>query len=154
MSLSNLPRPSVRPRGGVSKVELVPAPLWAGTGSPFPPGAVEWAFREDRAHYREELTGDEPLVPLVRHVLEMELPLDAASRRAVASLQAANAAGFVAIVTLASGERLTVGRSARFGTLYPLRVAACDLGSGRTPADLPTATLRLESVDASTSENV
>jgi len=153
MPVTEIPRPPVRPRGGVSKVELIPAPEWAGVGSSSPPMAA-WAFCEDRAHYSEELTGAHPRVPLVLHTLDATIAATPESRRAVRELRAVNGAGFVARVTLASGERVVVGSSARFGVEYPLRLAECSLASGHTPADLCALTLKFVSTDADSSETV
>jgi hypothetical protein len=60
--------------------------------------------------------------------------------------------GVVAAVTLASGEVIAVGYSARFGTLYPLRAAGVEYSSGSTPADFPTIVLTLRSTDADRSK--
>ncbi|MDR2894622.1 MAG: hypothetical protein LBU97_04095 [Alistipes sp.] len=156
MPLTGLEKVSVRPRGGVASVELFPASQWGGEV----PAAAAWTFREDRALYseqREPHSAKTP-VPLVRHTLVMEFPSTAAVRRRVGELAAASSAsfgaGFVARVTLASGETIVVGHSARFGTLYPLRVAAVQTTSGRTPADLPAVALTLESTDADEAETL
>ncbi len=123
MPLSRLNPISVRPRGGVTKVELIPASEYAGAV----PSSVEWAFREDRAHYSEERVAKTPLSslsPLVRHTLEMDIPATATGRRRVDELAAVcTGEGVVAVVTMASGETVAVGWSARFGVRYPLRVA-------------------------------
>jgi hypothetical protein len=153
MPLTELSRPTVRPRGGVSKVELIPAPEWAGAGSSAQQVMATWAFGEDRAHYSERMAGESPLAPLIIHSLELELPAVAASRAAVALMRAVGYAGFVARVTLASGERIVAGWSPRFGVLYPLRLVAAEIASGRTPADEPTIALKLESTDGTISEN-
>ena len=146
MPLSGLNKPPVRPRGGVTKVELIPASSYAGG---VPPAGSAWAFREDRARYSEEITDGGPLVRLVRHTLVMELAATAESRRAVDELAAlCQTEGVVAVVTMASGELLAAGYSNRFGTLYPLRVAAVEYSSGNTPADFPTIALTLRSTDA------
>lgn len=143
-----------------------PGTASSATSSP----GVEYVFREDGARYSETLVDasgnplndmpkdplkaarssrpSNPLLPLVRHTLEMDFPAGPSTRRALDELLARSGAGFVAIVTTASGERLTVGCSARFGTAYPLRVTGLTSKSGSSPADLPAATLTLESIDA------
>lgn len=156
MPLEGLERLTSRPRGGVVKVALTPASDFAGAtgaaggteanGDTGAAGA-EYVFREDGALYTETLSGD-PLQPLVRHTLVMEFPAGEASRRAVDELVRGTAGGFVARIVLASGERLTAGYSARFGTAYPLRVTGVASVSGSTPADLPSIELTLESEDA------
>ncbi len=148
---------SVRPRGGVAKVELIPAGSFAGMGEAggvggvgevgSVPAAAGYAFREDRAHYSETRSGD-GLQMLVHHSLVMEFPAGEAARRAADELVARSGEGFVAIVTTASGERLSAGWSERFGTGYPLRVAKVSSASGSVPADFPAITVTLESVDA------
>ena len=143
MPLSGLNSSSARPRGGVAGVELVPASKYAG-GTPS--ASAVRAFREDRARYREERTGG-PLSPLVRHTLVMELPATPKGRRAADELAVVcRTEGVVAVVTMASGEVLVAGHSARFGTLYPLRLAGTEYTSGNTPADFPIITLTLESI--------
>lgn len=152
MPLSGLNRPSAKPRGGVAKVELVPASEYAGTASARGPAQD---FREDRAHYSETPARESPLAPLTKHTLVMELPATAESRRATGELAAISAAeGVAAVVTLASGEVIVAGYSARFGTRYPLRVTKIESVSGRTPADFPTITVTLESVDADAAGNL
>ncbi len=150
MPLSGLNRASARPRGGVAKVEIIPASEYAGVAPPAT--GPSWAFREDRARYSEEQPGQGgrgALTPLVRHTLEMELPANNSTRAAVESLlSTAQSEGVVARVTMASGEVLLVGWSRRLGARYPLRVAAVAANSGQSPADFPTITVRLESTDA------
>jgi hypothetical protein len=118
---------------------------------------ASYVFREDGARYSETLTGG-PQQPLVRHTLVMEFPSGRSADDsgesaddAVDELLARSPEGFVALVSRASGERLLVGYSERFGTRYPLRVAALSSASGSVPADIPTLTLTLESCDATTS---
>ncbi len=142
MPLSGLNRSSVRPRGGVAGVELIPASEYAG-GTPS--ASSVRAFREDRARYSEVRTGG-PLVQLVRHTLVMELAATPETRRATRELASVcRTEGVVAVVTTASGELLVAGYSARFATLYPLRLTGMEYSSGNTPADFPTITLTLES---------
>jgi hypothetical protein len=107
--------------------------------------AAEYVFREDGARYSETLEG-EPLQPVLCHTLEMEFPATDISRHAARELLARSAGGFVAAVTTASGEELTIGRSERFGTAYPLRVTKADYASGSSPGDLPVIAITLESV--------
>ncbi len=139
------PHSLVRPRGGVAKVELIPASSFAGVG--FHTATAGYDFREDCAHYSETHSGD-GLQILVRHSLVMEFPAGEAARRAAGELAAKSGEGFVAIVTTAAGERLLAGWSARFGTGYPLRVAKVSSASGSVPADFPAVTVTLESTDA------
>jgi hypothetical protein len=105
-----------------------------------------WEFREDRARYREEAAGESNLSLLSRHILEMELPAEPAARAAAARLrETAAAEGVVAIVTMASGEILTVGYSERFAGEYPLRVAEQATDCGLVPGDFPVIRITLES---------
>ena len=160
MSLSGLNRISVRPRGGVAKVELIPTTAVASVDFAThnyaalasiaqAVGASAWAFREDCAWYSEESVGDEKLSSLVRHTLVMEFPATHDSCRAVNGLADTSAVeGVAAVITMASGEVIIAGYSSRFGVEYPLRVVKREITSGRTPADFPTVTITLESVDA------
>jgi hypothetical protein len=150
MPLSGLNRTSARPRGGVASVELIPASEYAGG---VPPAGSAWAFREDRARYSEELTGEKPLVPAVRHILELEFPSDAASRLRVAELERVAASeGVVAVVAMASGERIVVGYSRRFAAADPLHVINKRVDTGLVPGDFPIIAVTLESVDADASK--
>ncbi len=133
--LPSLERISVRPRGGVNRVELVSAPQF----TPSAPGA-EWVFREDHAEYSCELLDG----GIVRHRLRMELPANALSLAATDRLIALSPHGFVARVTLASDENLTIGFSERFGVSYPLRLAEYSCSSGSSPDDFPTVSLTFE----------
>lgn len=159
MPLHGLKRLSVRPKGGIAKVEIVPACCFAGAG--FDPGTgslacVEttdgfagYAFREDRAHYSESLSA-----ALVKHTLDMEFAAGEEARRAVDELVRRSGEGFVAVVTTAGGERIVVGWSARFGTGYPLRVTNISSVSGSVPEDVPSVKVTLESEDADPSSTV
>lgn len=140
MPLSGLNPTSVRPRGGVAKVELVPASEYAADK---PSSGSAWAFREDRARYTEEGTR----AALVKHTLIMELPATPESRLAVDRLvDLSLGEGVVAVVTMASGEVVVAGYSSRFGSLYPLRSTGTEYSSGNTPADFPAITITLESI--------
>ncbi|MDR2912445.1 MAG: hypothetical protein LBV38_03995 [Alistipes sp.] len=147
LNLAGLDRVTVRSRGGVSKVELVPAPRWAGTAPS--DGSCAWAFIEDRAHYSEETTDDGRLI---RHTLSMELPAGRPTARAVERLMALDAGGFVAVLTMASGETLVAGQSERFGTQYPMHIVALKLVSGSSPDERPTVTLFFECFDTELSQ--
>ncbi len=166
MPLSGMNPISVRPRGGVTKVELIPASaataaagLATQNEAPKALAALAagapWAFREDRAHYSEESAIGAMQSSLVRHKLEMDIPATATGRRLMGELAAVCLTeGVVAVVGMASGETVAVGWSTRFGALYPLRVAAVKTVSGRSPADFPTISVILESVDADPSPTV
>jgi hypothetical protein len=162
-TLSGLKRSAARPRGGVTQVNVATAgaiATAAQNSDAFPASIAEavgasgaaYSFREDGASYSETLAGS-PQQPLVRHTLVMEFPAGEESRRAVDELLAYSAGGFVAVVTLASGELLTVGYSMRFRTDYPLRVAALASATGSVPSDFPALVITLESCDANTAFN-
>lgn len=145
------------PSGGIVRVELIRASDFRGarfdaaagcftspeTVSPF----AGWSMREDGASYTEERKDDSG-APMIEHTLEMTLPGGPETRRAVAELSAASAGGLVAIVTTREGERLLAGYSRRFGTAYPLRLAAAVSAAGESPADIPSETIVLSSLDA------
>jgi hypothetical protein len=141
MPLKGLNRPSARPRGGVAKVELIPASDYdAGSD---PATDCGWAFCEDRATYTVLREG-----ALTRHTLIMEFAATADARNAIDRLAAVAAAqGIVARVTLASGQVVVAGYSTRFATTYPLRPTSLTDASGRTPGDMPTISITLESTD-------
>jgi hypothetical protein len=154
MILETLDRPAFRPRGGVEKVEVIPASRYAGgTASPSDPGApasagaVPWAFREDSASYMRQQTEEQPLVPLTRHTIRMEFAAGEEGYRAASQLSAVAAAdGVVAILTLATGEVVTVGWSERFKNAYPLRMVKYETRSGQKPADFPSVTVTLQTI--------
>jgi hypothetical protein len=128
----------------VAEVELIPASLYAGEA---PTAPLPWAFREDRARYREEQMAGSVLAPLVKRTLEMEFAADPAGRRAMDELsETAAAQGVVAVVTMASGEVIVAGYSLRFGTEFPMRVTGREADSGLSPGDFPTLSLTLESI--------
>ncbi len=145
MALTGLNRIVVRPRGGVAKVELVLANTFAAQPDPAS-GFATYVFREDMAHYECTSVG-EPTRPLTEHTLVMELPAVAETRVAVEQLR--RSCGVVAIITLASGETLTVGHTPTFGTAYPLRVTAVESTSGLVPGDFPTVKITLQCTDNS-----
>lgn len=125
---------------------------------------AEYVFREDRATYSETVSG-EPLAPLVHRTLTMELPAapepvsgsgpvsgsvsgSVSAGQAVAELlEHSPTRGFVARVTLASGEVVVAGWNPRFGCAYPLRVTKLERSSGSEPADFPTLAVTLECTD-------
>ena len=61
--------------------------------------------------------------------------------------RAAETEGLIALVTMASGERLLAGWSARFGTSQPLRPGSFAMESGIKPLDGTPAVLTLASED-------
>ncbi len=144
MPLSGLERISTKPRGGVVSVRLTPASEFSAQTDI---AGSEWVFREDRADYTEENVDEGPR-PIVRRTLKMELPATEVTRGALNELLAMAGGGFVAQVTLASGEELLVGYSECFGASYPLRVAKVATASGYVPGDFPATILTLECIDA------
>lgn len=119
---------------------MVLASEFAGTLDPAT-GFANYSFREDRAHYTSDRVG-EPLKPLTRHTLAMELP--ATDRTRLAADQIRTADGLVARITMASGEVVVVGWSQAFAAAYPLRLTAMEAVSGSFPGDYPTVKLTLE----------
>ena len=51
------------------------------------------------------------------------------------------------MVELNDGRRLLAGYSSLFAGEQPLRITGIEVSSGRRPADVPTVTLGLESLD-------
>ena len=157
MRLNGLGRASAKPAGGIVSVELIAAADFTGavynhagacftsaeTSGPF----AAYVFREDRAAYTEEASGNDGQ-PLVKHTLKVEFPAGPETDGAVAGLSAAASGGFVAIVTTGTGQRLLAGYSVRFGTQYPLRPVKVSSASGSCPSDFPSVTVTLESTDA------
>ncbi len=163
MALSGLDKVTTRPKGGVGQVMLISAGSFVRAvedpaGGRFSriessEAPVEYVFREDRAVYSETLS-DDGLRGLVRHTLEMELSAGETASRATDELVRRSGEGFVAVVTMASGERILVGYSSRFGARYPLRVAKMASASGSVPADFPSVKITLESTDANISKGL
>lgn len=149
-----LPR---KPAGGVTAVTTTPAGnlLRAAAAAD---GTVEVAFRditrltglplaEQRSSYAE--VSDTDAGPLrIRHKLTLVVDRRAArTLLAPAFRRAAETEGLIALVTMASGERLLAGWSARFGTQHPLRPDFFGMESGTKPLDGTPAVLTLTSED-------
>ena len=137
-----------KPAGGVAAVTVTPAGnlLRAAVAAD---GRAEAIFRdatqltalplaEQRSSYAERLDTDAG-PQRMRHTLRKAFT--PALRRA------AETEGLIALVTMASGERLLAGWSARFGTSQPLRPDSFAMESGIKPLDGTPAVLTLTSED-------
>lgn len=159
MELSGFESRESKTVGGVSKIELV------GVGSiekvVLSPqkelcrevrlkegaGFVRYSFREDQATYTQKSVSHQPVV-LVEHTLWMFLErVDSDSIRAVRELAEASQEGLLALVTLATGERLLVGYSRHLGCEQPLRVVKMESESGESPKERSGVRVVLSSVD-------
>lgn len=139
---------NIKPVGGIESVAVVPAGI-AAAGSPagIAVQAVELPLVEDASYYEERTEWREG-IPCTEHLLSVTLPRDAAQRiftpRAV---EWWSAVGTAAVVRTASGERLTVGWSERFGGEQPLRLVSLVTTTARSPREVPTATALFRSFD-------
>ena len=72
----------------------------------------------------------------MRHTLTLVVGREAFRKAFTPALRrAAETEGLIALVTMASGERLLAGWSARFGTSQPLRPDSFAMESGIKPLD-------------------
>ena len=146
-----------KPAGGVAAVTVTPAGnlLRAALGAD---GRAEAVFRdgtlltrlplaEQRSSYAERLDTDAG-PQRVRHTLTLVVGREAFRKAFTLALRrAAETEGLIALVTMASGERLLAGWSARFGTSQPLRPGSFAMESGIKPLDGTPAVLTLASED-------
>lgn len=147
---------SRKPAGGVVAVTLSPAGnLLRAEASG---GGVEVTFRderrlvvlplaEERSSYGEE--ADTQAGPMrIKHLLTLAVNRELASECFSAELlQTAATEGLLAIVTMASGERLLAGWSAKFGTSQSLRTGTVRMASGQKALDGTWTYLTLGSED-------
>lgn len=132
------PRPPRKPVGGLVRVWLAWRRSAASDGS-----FAACELLEDRSSYEERSEGG-----LVRHSLR--LVLDEAAAAALCTpvwCRRAQREGVAARIETASGLCLETGRSERFGTECPLRLAAVEYRTGSRRSDLPTVTLVFECED-------
>lgn len=140
----------IKPVGGIESVAVVPAGT-AAAGSPqeIAAQAEELPLVEDASYY-EERTEWLDGIPRTEHRLSVTLPRDEAQR--IFTPQAVEwwaTAGTAAVVRTASGERLVVGWSERFGGEQPLRLVSIASTTARSPREVPTATALFRSFDTS-----
>ena len=146
-----------KPAGGVAAVTVTPAGnlLRAAVAAD---GRAEAIFRdatqltalplaEQRSSYAERLDTDAG-PQRVRHTLTLVVGRETFRKAFTPALRrAAETEGLIALVTMASGERLLAGWSARFGTSQPLRPDSFAMESGIKPLDGTPAVLTLTSED-------
>ena len=102
---------------------------------------------EQRSSYAERLDTDAG-PQRIRHTLTLVVGREAFRKAFTPALRrAAETEGLIALVTMASGERLLAGWSARFGTSQPLRPGSFAMESGIKPLDGTPAVLTLASED-------
>ena len=147
----------LKPAGGIEAVWLIPASDIVSatygdgccTGLTLRAGASadQWPILEQSSSFREEnLNPDGP--PRFRHTLTLVVGREAFRKAFTPALRrAAETEGLIALVTMASGERLLAGWSARFGTSQPLRPDSFAMESGIKPLDGTPAVLTLASED-------
>ena len=138
-----------KPAGGVAAVTVTPAGnlLRAAVAAD---GRAEAIFRdatqltalplaEQRSSYAERLDTDAG-PQRVRHTLTLVVGRETFRKAFTPALRrAAETEGLIALVTMASGERLLAGWSARFGTSQPLRPDSFAMESPRRHAGRPDA---------------
>ena len=145
-----------KPAGGVAAVTVTPAGnLLRAVAAD---GRAEAIFRdatqltalplaEQRSSYAERLDTDAG-PQRVRHTLTLVVGRETFRKAFTPALRrAAETEGLIALVTMASGERLLAGWSARFGTSQPLRPDSFAMESGIKPLDGTPAVLTLTSED-------
>ena len=146
-----------KPAGGVAAVTVTPAGnlLRAAVAAD---GRAEAIFRdatqltalplaEQRSSYAERLDTDAG-PQRMRHTLTLVVGRETFRKAFTPALRrAAETEGLIALVTMASGERLLAGWSARFGTSQPLRPDSFAMESGIKPLDGTPAVLTLTSED-------
>lgn len=153
-----MPRPAPRkPAGGITAAALTPAGnlLRAAAAAD---GRIEATFRdpdaltafplaEQRSSYTELL--DTQAGPQrVRHELTLVISREAADALLTPAFRRTAAAGVVAVITMASGERLLAGWSPHLGTQQPLRLACIGMESGTKPLDGTPVAVTFTSEDA------
>ncbi|WP_307756656.1 hypothetical protein [uncultured Alistipes sp.] len=154
-----MPRSASRkPAGGITAAALTPVGNLLRVAA-VAGGQVEAAFRdealltelpleEDRSSYTETLD-TEAGPQRVRHTLKLVVSREAAyTLFGSAFRRTAASEGLVAVVTMASGERLLTGWSTRLGTEQPLRLASMCNESGVKPLDGTPVVVTLTSEDA------
>lgn len=146
-----------KPVGGLAAVAVVPPGAAAGgpDGLTAAAARAEWLpLVDDMSHYDETADCRDGIMR-VEHRLTVALPLDYARRRIGDAVRAAWAAeGVAAIVDTASGERLAVGWSERFGTEQPLRLTSVEASTAATPHQTPVALLTFRSIDSSSAASI
>ena len=143
-----------KPAGGVAAVTVTPAGnlLRAAVAAALRGFAVRQALAalplaEQRSSYAERLDTDAG-PQRVRHTLTLVVGRETFRKAFTPALRrAAETEGLIALVTMASGERLLAGWSARFGTSQPLRPDSFAMESGIKPLDGTPAVLTLTSED-------
>lgn len=136
---STLPR---KPVGGIREVRLAQARAF-GPQSRF----TAYELIDDRSSYIETLTAAEGLLR-VRHTLTLVFDKHLSDGWFDRQwLEHCAVDGVIAAIVTAAGERLRIGRSARFGCEQALRLESFTFSSGAAPGDRPTATLVLMSED-------
>lgn len=98
-------------------------------------------FADNGARYTERLLAEGE----VEH--RLELTIGHFSPESVSQLMALSRRGIVAIITLASGERVVVGYSPLGGGDYPLRLLEAETDSSWQRSQVPTTRLLLGCVD-------
>ena len=139
-----------KPAGGVAAVTVTPAGnlLRAAVAAD---GRAEAIFRDatqlTALPLAERLDTDAG-PQRMRHTLTLVVGRETFRKAFTPALRrAAETEGLIALVTMASGERLLAGWSARFGTSQPLRPDSFAMESGIKPLDGTPAVLTLTSED-------
>ena len=140
-----MPAPAPRkPVGGVTAAALTPAGnlLRAAAAADGrieavfrdPDGLVEFPLAGERSSYTE-LLDTEAGPQRVRRVLTLVVSREVAGTLLTPAFRRTAAGGVVAVVTMASGERLLAGWSPCLGTEQPLRLGSVRMESGTRPLD-------------------
>ena len=146
---------SYKPVGGVESVALYPADavvtaLFSSNGCEveLSGNSIEVPLLDDASQY-DEISRLEHGAASVLHKLHLVADRkDAEKWLDSAFLERAAFEGFIAVVSLSSGQSLLVGYSAHLGNEQPLRLESLTTSSGKTLHETPSVTLRLVSCDA------
>lgn len=138
-----------KPIGGVVAAELFMLDWVRNAENIIPGSGINVELADYASHYEEDFISDNGLVS-VQHTLTLVADRQNASPWMEAEfLRRCAGEGVVAMVWLATGEVLTIGRCQRMGLEQALRLQSLNCTSGTRPRHRPTAELVLKCSDLS-----
>ena len=138
-----------KPVGGVVAAELFTLDKVTSAGEIIPGSGVAVELADYASHYEESLSAENGLVS-VQHTLTLVADRqNAAPWMEAEFIRHCAQQGVVAMVWLATGEVLTVGRCERMGLEQALRLGSLTCSSGVRPRQRPRAELVLRCRDVS-----
>lgn len=136
-----------KPIGGVVKASLYAVGDIDSIDDVVEGHGIEVDLVDDGSSYEELFCPKQGLVS-VEHTLTLCSPRNNAEPWLDARfVEHCAAEGVVALVELATGERIRIGWSRKFGFEQALRLSAMSFSSGRKPTDPPCVVLTLRSCD-------